>query len=339
MTEYSAQGSITVKRLRSGDSLFITLENNGKPLYQGVDPEAGTTNPDWTKAENQPVIIPKVTSSRGNPVSLSSHSWSYNGVPLQFNGAVSGDWVKDSTGKFQKNSSNGALKIIQNLASKTNIANDNLTYNGQATVAGVEYNLTKSVDIAIQNIGASSYYGTILATTEQLTSEVTKSTVKTNLYLSGNVVSDYYIKWYKDDTLWSAKNGQKTIEVGRDDVNGTQLFIAEFYKTSSDTTPVFRAGVRIIDTLDEFIVVCAITSTNKEVDLNSPVTVTAKVVNTKTNAVVSPASARWRLDVMDRKSWKVLKTSATNSVSVSTTETDKFGEENDVEVVAEVTWN
>lgn len=337
MTEYSAQGSITVKRLRTGGSLYITLENNGIPLYQGVDPESGNVTPNWEEAKNQPVIIPKVVSTRGNKVDLRGHKWYYNGNILNF--PDGSGWRTEAGGKFQLNSETGALKIIKNLASKTNIANDSLTYECQAIVAGVEYNLTKSVDIAIQNVGSSSYYGTINATTEQLTAEVTSATIKTNLFLSAAPVLDYYVKWYLDNALWAEKNGQKNITVGREDVNGTQLIIAEFYKTAEDATPVFRAGLRVIDTLDEFIAVCYISSANKEVDEGSPVTVSAKIVNTRTNTTVIPATATWRLDVMERKTWTVIKTAATNTISVTTTETDREGEENDVEVVGEVSWN
>ena len=87
---YSAQNSITIKRLRSNDSLMLTFENNGIPLFQAVDEESGAVSPDWSIAANQPVRTPKVTSARGLAVSLSGHSWAYNGVALNFNGAESG---------------------------------------------------------------------------------------------------------------------------------------------------------------------------------------------------------------------------------------------------------
>lgn len=115
---YSAQNSITIKRLRSNDSLMLTFENNGIPLFQAVDEESGAVSPDWSIAANQPVRTPKVTSARGLAVSLSGHSWAYNGVALNFNGAESGGWKKDSTGKFSLNTSTGAIKIVGNLASK-----------------------------------------------------------------------------------------------------------------------------------------------------------------------------------------------------------------------------
>ena len=337
MINYSAQGSITVKRLRTGGSLYITLENNGIPLYQGVEPTTGKVSPDWGIAENQPIITPKVTSTRGHKVTLKLHRWEYNGVALLFN--EGSDWINDSTGKFQMNVDTGALRIIKNLASKENVANDTLTYSCQGVVAGVEYNLTKTVDIVIQNIGASSYYGTINTTTEQLTTEEPTATIQTELYIAGASIGEYYVKWYKDNTLWSEKSGQKSIVVGRDDVSGSQLFIAEFYKTADDQESVFRAGIRIIDSLDEHIVVCVITSANKEVDEGMPVTVKAKIINTKTGAAVEPLGATWRLDVIDRKTWGVIKTSNTNTIEVTTTETDTNGEENDVEVIGEVTWN
>ncbi|WP_298072221.1 hypothetical protein [uncultured Bacteroides sp.] len=332
---YSAQNTITIKRLRSNDSLTLTFENNGIPLFQGVDESSGAVSPDWSTAANQPVRTPKVTSARGLTVSLSGHSWAYNGVGLNFNGAESGGWKKDSTGKFAMETATGAIKIVGNLASKTNVAGDTLTYSCVASVAGVEYNLTGELPIAIQNMGASSYYLAILASTEQLTSSVTSCTLTTKLYAGANAVGDYHVKWYKDTAAWSDKNGQKTITVNRSDVDGTQLFIAEVYPSSAALQPIARAGVRIIDTADEFQIVCYITSTNKEVDAGQPVTVSAKIVNMTTGAAYTPGSASWTMDVMDKENWKSLKHADTNSISVTTAETDRNGTQYDVDVLAE----
>lgn len=342
MSTYSAQGSITIKRLRNGDNFFISLEiTNGVPLFQGVDEKTGVPNPDWTVAANQPIITPRVTSARGNSVDLSFHSWKYNGVALNFNGAETDGWKADSTGKFKMNVSTGALRIVQNLASEVNCANDTLTYECVATISGVEYNLTKSIDILIQTVGANGYIGFIIASTEQLTAEVTSCTLDTKLMLAADNVTSYYVKWYKDDTLWTAKNGQKSITVGRNDVDGTQLFIAEFYKDSSSNTPLYRAGVRIIDTLDEFQVQLAITSANKEVSPGNNVVVEAKVVNMRTNTVVSPAGAVWSLRVMEKKNWSEKRRVSTNTITITTADTDNptTGEENDVEIHAEVDFN
>lgn len=360
MNNYSAQNSITVKRLRNGDTFFISFGNNGVPLFQGVDPISGEISPKWGTGTDEvtPVITPQVTSARGNSVSLSAHQWSYNGTALNFNGStitVGGvTYTRASNDTRFGIAAGGSLIILGNLASTTNVAADTLNYTCVATVAGVEYNLAKSIDIQIQNIGASSYYGTINATTEQLKEGVASTQVKTALYLGGTVVSSYHVKWYKDDAAWTAKDGQSTTTVTRDDVDGTQLFIAEFYKSASDTNPVFRAGIRIIDTLDDYHVehrYCNSDGTitgvpNREVDASKPVYLQAYVVNVRTNTELATISGKWASSVMDKDSWTVLKrfpasgtnTGATNLVMVTTAETDANGAEKDVEVVSEVEW-
>ncbi len=340
MTDFSAQGSITIKRLRTGDTLFITFNSNGIPLYQGVDTKTGTVTPDWTQAANQPIVTPNVTSARGMTVSTSNHVWKYNGVQLLFNGASSGGYTADSTGKFAMNPSNGALKIIGNLASTTNYANDTIEYSCQATLAGVEYNLSKSTDIVIQSTGATSYMGIITATTEQLTGAVTSTTLSAQLKLAGADVGSY-VKWYKGNlnTPWTAKNGQNNITVTRSDVDGTILFIVEFYLAQTDAQPVYRAGIRIIDAADAFQIVYSITSANKTVDDNKPVTVTGQLVNMRTNSVVTMAGAVWRTYVMEKKHWTATQSVNSDTVTVTTSDTDRDGEMNDVEVTGNVTWN
>lgn len=342
-TQNSAQGSITIKRLRNGDSLFIAFENNGIALYQGVNPTAGTVAPDWTVAANQPIITPKVTSVRGNTVVRSQHQWSYNNQALDFTDSANdtNDWRTDGTvGKFQMNLSTGALKIIDNLANVNAVANAQLTYTCVATVSGTNYNLSKSIDVVIQNIGSSAYYGTVLATSGIITSTDSSTTLNTALYAGGQAVDSYYVKWYKDNELWADKNGQKSIGVTRDDVDGTQLFIAEFYQKEGDTTHVARAGVYIIDADDEFAINFSYADSNREVAIGQSVTVKARVVNMRTNSIVTlPSSAVWRCDVMDKDTWDVIKTAAADSITITTTETDRNDKENDVEVVAEVSWS
>lgn len=339
MVAYSAQGSITIRKLRSGDTYFISLGLNGKPLYQGVDPTTGAVSPDWTVAENQPIITPNVQSSLGNAVTLSFHAWRYNGVELTFNGDQSDGWTTDSTGTFRMNSTTGALRIIGNLASETNIASDTLEYSCVATSAGVEYNLTKSIDVTIQQTGASAYYGYITLGSDGdniLTAERTSVQMTAHLMVGGTEVGDFYVKWYKDDTLWSEKNGQKTVTATRDDVNGMQIFIAEFYTDQTATSAVARGAVYVNDSADQFIVVMSVTSSNKEVTDDSPVTITAKVVKMSDNSVVDTSGMTWRIDIMDKDTWTVIKTASANTISISASD---MGTRDSVEAVGEASWN
>ena len=344
MSNYSAQGSITIKRLRNGDTIFLTLELNGKPLFQAVDEQTGQVVPDWTVEANRPVITPHASTTRGNTVTLGYHTWKHNGVTLVFNGATVGSYIMDSTGKFGIDNTNGALKIFANLASAQNIANDTLTYECVATVAGVEYNLTKSVDVQIQKGGASSYVGLLIASTTQLSSTVVQATIQTQLWLSTAQVQSYYVKWYKDEAEWTAKAGQSQIIVTRDDIAGSQLFIAEFYANSGDQDFVARAGITIIDTADEIIVVPYISSQVKEVDEGQNVTVKARVVRLKDNTVLSPSNPTWLFQAMDGKTWTERKRSTTDSIVITTNETDIENESgnmeyHDMEVLVEVEFD
>lgn len=345
----SAQGSITVKRLRTGDTFFISFTVS-KPLFQAVDQQTGNVSPDWTNADNQPVITPVVTSARSNSVTLNGHRWKYNGAELNFSGATSGDWTTDTTGKFQLNSTSGALKIIKNLASKDNMASDTLTYSCIPSVAGVEYTegLTKDIDIQIQSAGSNSYTGYVLASNPILREDTDTCTISTTLYLGGDAVEDYSVKWYKDNEEMTGETN-KSLTVRRSDVDGMQLFIARFF-VGGIAEAVDSDAVRITDAADEYTVQHRITSAAKEVDKGKDVTVEAYVVKIGSggSSELTALAGRWRMDVMEKDAWSVLKTSstgtgateATHSITVTTSETDAAdGTQRDVEVVSEVTFD
>lgn len=323
MSKYSAQAGITIRRLRNGDTLYLTLDVGAMPLFQAVDAQTGNVSPDWTQAANQPVITPNVRTTRGNNVNLANHAWSYNGSPLIFTGATSGGYTADTTGKFAMNLTNGSLKIIANLASTTNMGNDTLLYSVDATIGGVVYHPSRSIDIQIQKAGASSYFGFIVASTTQLSTDVQSATLQANLWLSTSPVNQFYVKWYKGNTLWSAMNGQTSVTVNRDDIDASQLIIAEFYLRSSDTDYVARSAVTLIDTLDEIMVVPYISSANKEVDTNSPVTVAARIVKAETGATLTPNNVTWKWELYDGETWELLGTSTTSSISVTAAMTDQ----------------
>lgn len=323
MSKYSAQAGITIRRLRNGDTLYLTLEVGAKPLFQAVDPQTGIVSPDWTVAANQPVITPNVNSTRQNTVNLSNHSWTHNGSVLNFNGATSGGYTTDSTGKFACNLSTGALKIIGNLASPSQMANDTLQYSVDATVGGILYHLSKSIDVQIQAAGASSYFGFINASTTQLDSGHSSATLQANLWLSTSPVNSFYVKWYKGNTPWTAMNGQQSVTVNRSDIDASQLIIAEFYKTSSDTDYVAKAAITLIDTLDEILIVPYISSSNKEVDTNKPVTIAVRIVKASDGSTLTPSSPTYKHEVYDGDTWNILRTVTTATVQITTADTDQ----------------
>lgn len=328
-----AQGVVPVKRLRDSDTLTLTLEGNGKPLFQAVDEDAANADgtagvvPDWTKAENQPTLTPKCVSARGNTVVLSMHQWEYLGTAVTFNGAQSGGWTTSSDGRFQMNTTTGALKIVKNLASKTNIANDSLRYKCVATVAGVEFSMEITVDVVIQPAGSAAYLGTLWTSNSVLDETHATTTISSALYIGQTVVSDYTVKWESGGKALSGKDG-KTLEVTRDMVDSNTLFVANFYRTGS-ATACYRAGIRIADTADIYIVQASVDG--DMVTATSGVKVTASVVNVKTNSSVSLKNASWVATVYYASAAqsgttgadiRTIRTEKSNQVTITNKDTD-----------------
>lgn len=361
-TSLAAQGSITIRRLRNGDTFYITFSYGDNPLYQGVNPDTGDVEPDWTVPANQPIVTPNVSTLRNAPVHLGDHGWSYNGNPLIFSGASSGGWTLDSTGKFAINPSTGALKIVANLASTTNTANDMLEYHCTATVDGVEYNISKTVEIIIQNLGNSSYFGWIVPSLQELTKDASTATLTAHLMRAGHgelQASAFYCKWYDDDSLLQA--GGNVLTITRENVNGSQVFFCEFWPDAATAAAaaaagnenglLYRASISIVDKDDEFIVIPKITSVNTSVNANGGVTVQGQVIRMKapeTPYSLSGASnVVWKSMVMGKRSdnsWIKIREVASDTVTITTSDTDYVDENtgktvmNDVDVIQEVEW-
>ena len=357
MANITGQNHFTIRRLRTGDTLFLTIANNGVPLMQTVNTATGVPTPDWTIESNQPVLTPKVNAASGNPVVLSAHKWLYNGSELTFSGATTDGWILDTTERFKVNEATGALRIVANLGGTDNLDGDVLQYSCVATAGEVNYPMARSVDIQIFGSDAASYYGMITATTEQITANTPTATVTTRLFFGSEEKTGYTVKWYKDEDIWTEKGNGSSIIVNRGDVDGAQLIIAEFYESAEDISPVFRAGIRIIDTLDDYFVAHryvvsatnkATTGANTEVAPNKPVYLEAYVVNVRTNVELTGITdAKWVSNIMDKDTWTSLlrvpvtgeNTGATNLVMVTTAQTDKDNVEKDVVVVSEVEWS
>jgi hypothetical protein len=341
---YTAQNSTTISRLKTGDSLFLSFEGNGIPLYQGVD-ESGNASPSFKEPANQPVVKPVASSSRGNTVTLSNHTWTYNLSELVFNGETSDGYTKDSTGKFAMNS-DGWLKIIDNLASKTNNADDTLTYTAVATVSGAEYSVTKTTTITIAQLGSNTYSMYLEADHTQLSTAQTSTTVKSILYKDGKVIdaSGYFLRVFKGSDTELTISG-KSFEVKRDDVNGAQVYVAKAYESSTSTTPVAVATINILDISDEFRIEMKIVS-GTQVDKNNSVVVgcvlylNGAVYTPPTDTKIYPQYDVYRVD----GNWASPIRTVTNEENITITSadtdyTDDKGneKETDVTVMATVT--
>ena len=335
----NVQGSITIKRLKTGDSINFLL-NTDKDLFQVVDPTTGSVVPLWTTAANQPTITPKVTSVQGATVALSDFVWKNGGTAIVFGTATNN--VATSTtpsGTYKLNTVTGALTICKNLASSSNVGEDVLTCQLKASVNGIEYTLSKDISVRIQSAGSSSYSGSVSASTTELNSATPSATLTPTLYKGTSVVAagSYWVKWFKDSQAFGTNNN-KSQAVTRADVTGLQLFICKFYSDSGYTKEVASHGVIIVDTADEFQVLLAITSANQEVAPGKAVTVTASVYRNGVAYTLPTSGVTWDLNICDSSSFSPIASSATNTIDVTTTHTDRNNAQKDVIVTAEVTF-
>lgn len=301
----TAQGSIVVKRLRSGNTIdfyFVFTHS----LTQCVTND-GVVVPDWTVAANQPTVTPIISTTQGTAANIESGEWLYNGVKINFgDDNISTNTFLNGKGQFQIDPKTYALKIIQNIASSTNQASDTLTFNASAEVSGVEYNLSKAISVNIVPFGASSYRGVISIEDDggnQFTSENDTISLKALLWDSnGSSIENFYVRWYVYDKELTYQNGVNTLHVSRDDVNGSAVVLAQFYLEESDKNFVTSASVTLYDTYDEYYVNIGYDSNNQEVTDTENVTVNASAV--KRNALSSGggtvcSTVDWTIDCWD----------------------------------------
>lgn len=347
--QWSAQGSITIRRIKNGDALYMTFGSNGIPLYQNVDDDGVTIAPDWTKPECQPIVIPQVTAASGASVVITDFIWKYNGVALGFSSTAT-SWTPSTgtyAGKFLYDPETHAIRVIDNLAQGKNVSNGMLSCDCIAVVGECTYRLSKSIDVILVRGGASSYYGAVTATNLTLSHEMPTSVLTASLYCGGVPVSSYYVRWCQDSDANEILAGQNTLTVTRDGVNGSRLYIAKFYLTSTDTNPVAMAGVTVIDAADTWHVRLQIISTQQFVDdSGTPVTVKAILYNAKTGAEQSK-NVLWRMDVVDPETFSSIRSvDGTDTINITLADTDRKKTVNgkqitvstSVDVMADANW-
>lgn len=345
--QWSAQNSITIKRLRNGDHLYLVLNNeSGRPLFQSVDFDNNSAiSPDWSVDANRPVIVPSVVSAMGAASEITNPGWQYDGVSLLFDGAAARGWINDSTGRFAMRLDDNAIKPLCNLADPSHLANSLLTFNCTVVSGGGSYEMSKSADVILQRGGSSGYYAALTASNMALDKLNPKSDIVAALYLGGVPVDQFYVLWKRDFNGVPDFNGKKEITVSRSGVDGTQLYVAEFYPGSTfpaaGTVPVASAGITIIDAADTYQVRLEIISANKEIrKTGDEVTVKASLVDS--SGVSAPGNVRWRLDVLDPRTFSSLKSSETDTIVVSSAQTDRMVDGvpvyTDVDVIADANW-
>jgi hypothetical protein len=226
----NASGSLTLYKLRNGSTTGVALSVD-KSLLQivALDPDGNVSSisPDWSIASNQPTI----TAVPLLGYTLSDINWYYNGT-----------LITSADSRFLLNP-NGSLKIINNLASASNLFTDTIKMmavsmdssgNNQGTVE-------KSIDVQIQRASSNGY--TVLINAERTAIDATNpSTVLTAKLLLGATEQSSFtnFKWYKigsdaqgNITYTQVGTNSATLTVTRDDVTGSQMYLCKAYSTGN----------------------------------------------------------------------------------------------------------
>lgn len=331
---YSAQGCIPVRRVRNNDSLSISIEST-QPLFQGVDAnnDNATPFPNWeTDDAARPILTPVVKSAKGNIVSLSNHHWKYGDTLLVFNGSTSGTFQLTGDGKFGMDA-NGRLKIFKNLASSSSTSSDTLTYSGTAKIGDSStQDVSGFVTILIQPIGNNSYMGWITANRSILTDVQNENTatLSARLWLSTTELTDFSVKW--KNSAGKVLGSDKTLTVTRDMVNGSTLITCEFYHKDAQNS-CFRAGKVMTDNADEYVIVGEVSNLIGD----KAATITGRIKNTRTNAIVNPANVSWNAKAYKDNN-EPIKEVNSNVITIAKSESDYGGTEHDAYVIFTATW-
>lgn len=352
---YSTQGSITIKRLRTGGTLFTSFRNLGGPLYQGVDPDKTPVLvvPDWENdADSRPILQPVCRASDGLPVTLMNHRWLYNDVYLEFNGTADSDgYVLNSNANYYKGyfamKSDGTLKIVKNLASKENDADDGLTYEAIASHNGVNnIPVTNSTTIDIQHIASNSFTCTVYTEQATLDKETTSTVVKTALYLGGVNYTDktYTVKWYRGSIdaskelattsgKYTISANTKQITVQRDGVDGVLELVAAFI---IDGEVKAVGGITIKDVADEFVI--RFKTTGEGVDESHSVAVEAYIskIDGDVDITNQCSNISWDLDVVDYETKSTIRHLSGKSTTITNSDSTAGGGLHDVTVTGGV---
>lgn len=308
-----AGGSITIHRLRSGDTIaFVIRQSVGKPWAQFVDLQTGGVTPDWADETNRPTATPSVMSSRSNAVGLTGHTWKYNGSTLVFNGTPSGDWVPNTGGPyagFFAINGEGAIKPLVNLASADNYGPDNLVYEGTARIAGVEQPVRGELTVNIQPAGVSAYSLGLAADSLDVGATGGSEITATLLNSAGNIVTENITYEWKINSGIVAGETGSTLTVSRGDIAyiGSIICIAK-----ENGTAVASAGIYVYDTKDNYKLIpytCNAEGTQEVpntgfTDTNETVYVTARLVKVADNTTVTPSGeVTWSFYATDKTSF------------------------------------
>jgi len=267
-------GSITLKRLKKGVNVVLSIETENAALYQGWNPTDGTPKPNFKDEANQPILVPKAVGGNGQTASITNGTWYYNGTTLVVTGtADKNGFCKCSDARFAINPSNYKLRIVDNIASKDNTSNDLFRFVASGEVQKTSYETEATAELHLQEIGtsAAALYvgGKCTLSKAEPTTELTAY-----LFVSGELKdSGYSYKWYTEGGKVLQDSTSRKYTAKRDDVTAIGGIYCSAYLTSDNQKTIITTDFhKMTDLGDEYELTATV---DKEWDGTNAQTVTA----------------------------------------------------------------
>lgn len=288
--------SFSVILLKKGDSPTIFLEANPL-LWQGISADGLTIVPDFTVPGNQPVIRPRILSSLKSAyidIIPGSDRWWYQDQELIFDSSGNVTAPAAYVGLFKRNKEAGTLKVINNLVSPANRNPDTIKFEGVIETGGLTTVVSHTIRVQIEEMAGSTYSGQVQLSSTTIDTPEAEITATARLFSAAvEILSGFTVNWYEavpisqNPSGWAPfKTGSgKTVTIGATDVNGRELFRADFVLNGN---VVASAIFAIYDTQDPFII--SLPFKEKYINEDESVEVSPKLLDKKTGAVVSGVS-------------------------------------------------
>jgi hypothetical protein len=252
--EGTLSGSITLKRLKKGVNVIMSIETENAALYQGWNDKSGTPVPNFTTPANQPILVPKVVATNNQTASITSGSWYYNNTLLVVTTtATSEGFYKCSDARFAINPQNYKLRIIDNIASAQNTSNDIFTFKCSGEAAGSSYETEGTAELHLQIVGSSAAALYIQGPCT-LSLEASTAQLVARFFIDGKEeLSGYSYLFYDENDKTLQDSTSTTFTVTRDMITAIGGIYCSVYKTGDGKKTYLATDFhKITDIGDEY---------------------------------------------------------------------------------------
>lgn len=252
--EGTLSGSITLKRLKKGLNVVLSIETENAALYQGWNDKASTPAPDFKDAANQPILVPKAVATNGQTATITNGSWYYNSTLLVVTTtATSEGFYKCSDARFAINPSNYKLRIIDNIASASNTSNDMFTFKCSGEAANTDYESEATAELHLQIVGSSAA-ALYIEGGCTLSLQTPSAELKARFFIDGaEIISGYSYRFFDENNRALQDSTTRVFTATRDMIDGIGGIYCSAYKTSDNKKTALATDFhKITDIGDEY---------------------------------------------------------------------------------------